>query len=89
MVVNTQATIWDRVIEPEKEDLSPDAARSILRLDFREQDHKRMLELAAKGQEGSLLPGERAEAEEYRRAADVLALLQSKARRSLKRHGVS
>ncbi len=89
MAVNTQATIWDRVIEPEREDLSPDAARSILRLDFRAQDRERMLELAAKGQAGTLLPIEVAEAEEYRRAADVLALLQSKARRSLKRLGLS
>ena len=89
MVVNTHTTIWDRVIDPEKEDLSPDAARSILRLDFRDQDRKRMLELASGRQAGTLLPVELAEAEEYRRAADVLALLQSKARRSLKRHGLS
>jgi len=89
MVVNTHTTIWDRVIDPEKEDLSPDAARSLMRLDFRDQDRKRMLELAAGRQAGTLLPAELAEAEEYRRATDVLTLLQSKARRCLKRHGLS
>ena len=88
MVANTQTTIWHRLIETEKPDLLPEAARTILNWDFRRQDHERMAELAAKAQEGTLLPDEQVEAEEYRRAADFLAMLQSKARRSLQHHGV-
>ena len=41
---NTQAAIWERLIDPSDEDLSPEAARFLLRLDFREADQVRMEE---------------------------------------------
>ncbi|MBV8076429.1 MAG: hypothetical protein JO284_08530 [Planctomycetaceae bacterium] len=43
---------------------------------------------SAKAQEGTLTKAERAELEEYLRVSDLLALLQSKARLSLKKAGV-
>jgi hypothetical protein len=38
----TEGAIWGRVIRPEKEGLSPEAARALLRLEFDEADRKRM-----------------------------------------------
>lgn len=87
MITNTGAAILNRLIDPESNDLSPEAARSILRLDFRETDHARMAELSAKAQAAALAPSEREELDEYVRVADLLAVLQSKARRSLQRVG--
>ena len=44
-----EAAILSRLIRPERADLSPDAARSILKLDFEDQDRARVHELATKG----------------------------------------
>jgi hypothetical protein len=60
-------------------------ARFVLRLDFAKRDHQQMARLQAKASERTLNSKDRAELENYLRAADILALLQSKARRSLKR----
>jgi hypothetical protein len=64
---------------------SPDVARSILRLDFSKRDHLGMARLQAKASNGTLTSREREKLEELLRAADMLAILQSKARQSLKR----
>jgi hypothetical protein len=74
-----------RLIDPDKHDLGPEAARSILRLDFPARDHRRMKRLSAKASAGTLTPDDRVELEEYLRVADLLALLQAKARKSLKK----
>jgi len=84
-MTTTGAAILGRLIGPDRPTLSPDAARSILALTFDPEDRRRVLELSAKNQEGSLTAQERAELEEYLRADDFLSLLQSKARLSLKR----
>jgi len=44
-----------------------------------------MEELSNKAAEGALSPDEREELDEYLRVADLLAVIQAKARRSLKR----
>lgn len=87
MTTNTGAAILNRLIDPETDDLSSEAARSLLRLDFPEADHARMSELSAKAQSAALADDEREELQEYLRVADLLAVLQSKARRSLRRLG--
>lgn len=84
MMANTEAAIWERLIDPAHDDLSPEAARFLLRLDFRESDHARMEELAQKSNDGALMQDERAELQNYVRIGNVLALMQSKARLSLK-----
>jgi hypothetical protein len=81
------SSILSRVIEPETDDLSAEAAESILRLGFRESDHARMDELAAKAKAGTLAAEEKDELEQYLLVADFLAILKSKARRSLRRAG--
>jgi putative heme iron utilization protein len=85
---STAAKILGRLIMPKKSRLSPDAARSILELRFQSADQVKVDRLSAKAREGSLTPAERAELEEYIRVADLLAMLKSKARLSLKKAGL-
>jgi hypothetical protein len=86
---STEGAIWSRIVDPETGDLTREAARSLLRFDFNPADRRRMEELAEKASAGALTPAERKNAETYNRVAHLLALLQSKARQSLrskKRH---
>jgi hypothetical protein len=83
-IENTRGAIWTRIVEPDRGDLPAEAAAFLLKLDFRESDHQRLAELNQKANQGLLSASERAELEEYIRASDLITLLQSKARRSLK-----
>ncbi len=87
--LNSEAAILKRVIEPEVDDLPPETARYILRLDFQKQDLERMDLLAEKARKGTLKEEEQAEAENYEHVGHLLALMQSKARRSLSKVGSS
>lgn len=82
-----EAAIWQRTLDPEAGNLSPEAARAFLRLSFTEADHRAMDELAAKSQAGSLTPDESRTLDGYRHVAWLLGLLKSKARLSLQRTG--
>ncbi len=68
---------------PEKNDLSPETARSLLELTFAEGDKARMNDLARKNREGVLTDDERRELALYVKVGDVLSLLHLKARKSL------
>jgi len=81
--VTSEAAIFSRVLEPEKPMLSPDAARSILALDFTPEDREYMNALAAKARTGTLTRDEDETLENYLRVGDLLAIMQSKARRTL------
>ncbi len=83
-VSNGEAAILGRLIRPERADLSFEAARSILKLEFEDQDRARMHELATRAQTGTLTGAEEAELESYRRVGRLLDMMRSKARRSLK-----
>ncbi len=83
--MSLRTAIFNRLLKPVVDGLSPEAAESLLRADFPESDHARMAELSSKAQEGRLSPEERAEMDEYILTADFLAILQSHARRSLRR----
>ena len=65
--------------------MSVAAARSILAHGFHQVDRERMGELSARAQEGSLIPEEQAEINNYERVCRFLSLMKSKARLSLKR----
>jgi hypothetical protein len=80
----TDAQILSEVIAPERPDFAPEVARPILSLRFSEPQKSRMRELAARNAEGTITEIERAEMESYRRVGNLLALLQAKARLSLK-----
>lgn len=79
----TAARILDRLLDPVGRCLSPRAARELagLRADDEVQAHVR--ELAEKCNEGTLSAEERAEYEAYIMAANVVAILQAKARARL------
>ena len=64
--------------------LTPEQARYFLGLGFREEDKERMHELAQKNQASRISPQELLELDNYVKAGDLLAVLQSKARKFLK-----
>jgi hypothetical protein len=63
--------------------LSADLARQLLELKFSERDRLRMHELATKNKEGTLTKRECDELDNYVSVGDLLAILQSKARKLL------
>lgn len=85
MTNNTGAAILNRLIDPDRNDLSVEAAQSLIQLDFPQCDHARMEHLSAQAAAGAVSADERDELEEYLRIADFLAVIQSKARKSLAR----
>src|SRR5258708_1743901 len=89
MMTRTRTTIWNRLFDPELNDLSPELARHILNVGFSQADNLRMDRLSSRARKGTLTPAERIEAEEYRRVGDIVALLQSKARQSLRKAGIA
>jgi hypothetical protein len=84
-----EAAILTRVVQPNHHDLSPAAARALLKLDFTDSDRQRMHELAVKNQAGALLGAEEHELDSYLRVGRLLDLLGAKARLSLKKRGHS
>lgn len=86
---SSEMAILRRVVDSDKEDLAPEAARAILRLRFGVKDRARMNRLAAKNREGKLKPGEVEELDNYIRVGQTLGILQSKARRSISSAGES
>jgi hypothetical protein len=84
LVPFAEGAIWARIVDPQTGGLKSASARSLLDLDFKPADRQRMEELAEKAGAGTLTAQERQEAETYNRVAHLLALLQSKARLSLR-----
>ena len=82
-MIGDGAAILARVIELKTPNLSPEAARSWLALEFDEQDKARMHDLAARNQEDALSDAEKRELKNYVGAGHILGLLHSKARRAL------
>ena len=85
MATVTEVDIFSRLIDASNPTLTPDAAAGILQLGYSEADHARMAELAGKSNGGVLTPDERRELESYVFVGDVLSLLKSKARLSLRK----
>jgi hypothetical protein len=88
----SQAAIFARVWESGEPGWTPELARYILGRTFSERDQGRMHELAEKNQEGRLTAKELEELDSFVKVADLLAILQSRARQFLKqsplrRHG--
>jgi hypothetical protein len=83
--VSIESTIFERLLRAEEGDLPPDLARYLLNLGFPAPDQERFAALSARAQEGTLSPDEQAELDGYLHVNDLLAILQSKARQSLRR----
>ncbi len=84
---NTSSKILERLLLPKKADFSPEAARAILKIEFQPADRASVDFLSAKASSGTLTSSEREELGEFIRVADMLAMLQAKARLSLKKAG--
>ena len=83
ITASSEGEILLRLIDPDRGDLSPEAARSLLKLDFSAGDREHMELLAEKARQGDLSAGEQVEIENYERVNNLLGLLKSKARQSL------
>jgi len=83
---SSESAIWDRVIHPDRGDLTPAAAEFFLNLSFDQDDLDRMHELAVKGQEGTLSTEESEALRNYRQIGLQIDLLRSKARLTIARN---
>ena len=81
---NREAAIWARLIEAQK-DLPPEVAEYLLSVGFGDGDRDRMEQLAERSEAGTLTDEERAEFDSYLHVGNLLAVMQSKARRVLSR----
>lgn len=79
-----EVDIWTSVINPEEHDMTPEEANAILRWSFNEEARLRMENLATENGQGTLTEAEREELEAYVNVGQVIAILQAKARLSLK-----
>jgi len=83
---SASATIWERIIRPDLDDLSPEEARAVLRWKFSDADRQRADHLSAKARAGALTAAEERELDEYLSIESALICLKSKARLSLRRY---
>ncbi len=81
----SEAALWGRLLDHIDAVLSPEAASYILNLRFPQSDIDRMQELAEKARAGALTLEEHIEMDNYERVGQVLSLMKSKARKSLRK----
>ena len=81
---NSEAAIWARLMQAQKDELPAEAAEFLLAMDFGEGDQRRMLQLAERSEAGTLTPEEQVEFDGYLHVGNLLAVMQSKARLALK-----
>jgi hypothetical protein len=74
-----ETAILTRAIQPTNHDLSPAAARALLRIQLDPSDRDRLHELLVKNQEGALTTDERDELDSYLHVGLLIDLLQAKA----------
>ncbi len=86
---SSEIAIFARLLKTDEGDLSHKFARYVLTLGFDEEDQARMKDLAERNQSADLSPEEQEELRNYVKAGHLLALLHSKARKSLQRKKVS
>jgi hypothetical protein len=72
--------VLDELLEPVTRAFSREVAQALLNVRASETAQARIGELAEKCNEGSLTPNERSEYESYVQAADLISVLQAKAR---------
>jgi hypothetical protein len=80
---NSEAAIWARLMQAQEAELSPEAARFLVGVEFAASDRERMLELAQRSEGGTLTADEQTEFDGYLHVGNLLAVMQSKARAAL------
>jgi hypothetical protein len=86
MVAPVQSDVLQRLIHGQNGDLPPEVARTVLAWRFADSDQARLAELSAKARSGTLSDSESRQLDWYLLLGDFLAILQSKARTSLRKH---
>src|SRR5262252_3193794 len=81
----SQTSMLARLFEARQDQMSREVAEFLLSICFDQRDIERVNELSELAREGKLSRAEEAELDNYIRADNVLAILQSKARLALKR----
>ena len=84
---NTEAAILARVIEADDTEITPDVARYLLSRQLPDADRDRVDELSAKARSGLLTDAEAAEPDSYLHIGSLLGVMQSRARRLLRKTG--
>ena len=85
MVAATSQTVIDQVFDSVAECLTPEVARRIIAVELDSRAQIRIDQLARKANQGTLMPQEREQYEEFIEAIDLLAIFQAKARLALSR----
>jgi hypothetical protein len=85
----SEFAIFARLLSNHRTDMSPRLARYLLTLGFSASEQAHMDELAVRNQDGRLTRAEHDELMNYVKAGHLLALLHSKARKTLKNRKVS
>ena len=85
MKTTKEIDIWTSVISPDKRDMSSAEAAAVLRWQFNDEAKQRMEELATRNGQGVLTETEKEELQAYVHVGQVIAILQAKAKLSLKR----
>ena len=78
--MSTETAVLDRFLEPVRQCLTLALARQLVNFRVDHQIQRRVDELAGKCNQGSLSPAEKSEYEAIVEEADLIALLQAKAR---------
>ena len=81
---DSEAAIFVRMWERAPGSMTPAIARQILKLGFDDIDRDRIRDLLERNREEGLSPNEQNELTSYVKAGNLLAILQSKARKLLK-----
>src|SRR5689334_3337389 len=84
MAATANHRIYDQVLDPIGQCLTPEVAARIAALRASDRFQRRLDELAEKNAAGALTAKENAEYDSYVEALDVIAILQAKARKTLK-----
>jgi hypothetical protein len=84
---NNEIEIWAGVINPDQSDMPEPSAMAVLGWTFNDEAKQRMEMLATRNGQDTLSDSEREELEAYVNVGQVIAILQAKARLSLKRAG--
>lgn len=79
------AAIFERLLMNGAAKMSMTEARFVLKMGFNKEDQARMEDLAERNQEGALSPEEHEELMNYVHVGNMLVILQSRARKTLKK----
>lgn len=84
LVADPVALVWDRVVDFERE-LSPTAARALLRIQISAREHANMSNLMEEARTRKLSAAEEQELDAYEKLGCLLGIVHSKARQALKK----